>query len=354
MVADIAAQVTNRTGIKVFPRDVLRVVGALGTTDNFWRVASLVRLPFNAVAEILNSLTEAGVVVVEDGSLRVSPAGHAWVEAARTEAPFVARCRTCGGRGLDLGLFQELLAWLREIGRSRPAPIKEFDQGYVTPESTVARVALLAARGDLADKELLVLGDDDLVSLAAAFTRRPKRVVVLEVDPRLTRFIEEAARAYDLVVEVLEQDIRARWPEHLLHRFDTFLTDPPETLEGLDLFLGRGLASLKGPRCAGYFGLTFTECSLEKWQLLQRRLTGRFGVVITDIIANFNEYVNWDYLLDSVRKDLGFVQVPPAGNWYRSAMYRVEVVESVAGHTDSASNAELYVDREALAYTGRT
>lgn len=352
MVRDIAVQVTDRTGIRVVPRDVLAVVGALKTTDNFWRVASLVRLPFNAVAEILNSLVEAGMVVVAGGALRLSPAGQAFVEEARVEAPFEAGCRACGGRGLDLAPFKELLAWLREIDGVRPAPVKEFDQGYVTPESTVARVALLAARGDLAHKDLLVLGDDDLVSLAAAFTRQPRRVVVLEVDPRFTRFIAETAQAHRLPVEVLEQDIRERWPESLRGRFDTFLTDPPETLEGLELFIGRGLASLRGPRCAGYFGLTFSESSLEKWQLLQRRLTGTFGVVITDIIADFNEYVNWDYLLDSVRKDLSFVQVPPTGNWYRSAMYRVEVVEGVPGHTESAGDAELYVDREALVYTG--
>lgn len=112
------------------------------------------------------------------------------------------------------------MAWAKE----RPEAIQDFDQGYVTPESTLARVALAWNWGDLEGKEVLVLGDDDLTGLAAALTGLPKRVVVLDADPRIVRFLERAAKA-----EGLPSGPRPRPPgasarglgprlPHLLHR----------------------------------------------------------------------------------------------------------------------------------------
>ena len=49
-------------------------------------------------------------------------------------------------------------------------------------------------RGNLIGKRILVIGDDDLFSLAAALTGLPSWVVVLEKDPRLVAFINHVAR----------------------------------------------------------------------------------------------------------------------------------------------------------------
>ncbi len=350
MLVQIAEKASGPAGRKIHPREVERVFGALLASSEFWRIVTLSRLPVETVAEIIKVLLDVGLAVQENGALRLTPGGNAQAQA-RGIVPLIKQtCPECTGRGIDLRPHSELLDQFKELVQNRPDAILEYDQGYVTPETTVARLALLAAKGDLQDKELIILGDDDLVSIAAALSGLPRRVVVLEIDPRLTDFIQTLAGTHHLAIEVYRQDLRRRLPAELCRQFDTFLTDPPETIPALELFLTRGLAALKGPCCAGYFGLTYAESSLAEWLTIQQILAGKLKVAVTDIIHNFNEYVNWNYLLESVRKDLSFVQVSPRANWYFSSMYRIETLVDYEADYDQENR-----DRENLAlYPGES
>ncbi len=344
MLAQIAQKASRSAGAKIYLREVERVIGALMASSEFWGVITLSCLPVNTVAEIIKELIAEGLVVQKDHSLELTPKGKGEAQVREISPLADGACKACAGRGLDLSAFNKLLNTFREMVQGRPKAIFEYDQGYVTPETTVARVALLAAKGDIKGKDLLIIGDDDLVSVAAALSRLPRRVAVLEIDPRLIRFIQALADSHHLEIEIYRQDVRKRLPAELCRQFDTFLTDPPETIDALELFLTRGLAALKGPCCAGYFGLTFAESSLSKWLALQQILAAKLKVAVTDIIHNFNEYVNWDYLLESVRKDLSFVQVNPLSNWYRSSMYRVETVEGSYWENLDREDLALYPD----------
>ncbi|MEW6425135.1 MAG: bis-aminopropyl spermidine synthase family protein [Bacillota bacterium] len=344
MFAQIAEKASRPAGQTIYPREVERVIGALLASSEFWRVVGLSRLPVEAVAEIIKALIDAGLVAQENGALRLTPGGDAQARARGIVPPIERTCPECAGRGLDLGACKELLARFKEMAQNRPNAILEYDQGYVTPETTVARVALLAAKGDIQGKEIIILGDDDLVSVAAALSGLPRRVVVLEIDPRLIHFIRTLADTHNLAIKVYRQDIRRRLPAELCRQFDTFLTDPPETVHALELFLTRGLAALKGPCCAGYFGLTYAESSLAEWLTIQQILAAKLKVVVTDIIHNFNEYVNWDYLLENTRKDLSFVQVSPRANWYLSSMYRIETLVDFYKENRDREDLNLYPD----------
>ncbi|HBT47688.1 MAG TPA: putative methyltransferase [Peptococcaceae bacterium] len=348
---EIAREVEKETGIPVSGRDVEGTLSALLATSHFWEVVQRARLPFNVVAATVDLFRRRGWVKVEDdGSLTLTDAGKDMAGREGTEAEKDFVCPTCLGRGVFWRDLEELYRRFVEIAGRRPEPIKEYDQGYVTAETTVSRIALMADRGDLAGKRLLVLGDDDLVSLAAGLSGMPEEVVVLEIDERLIAYINEVAVEKRLPVKARRYDFRQKLPEEYVASFHTFTTDPPETLEALEVCLGRGLLSLKGAGCAGYFGLTHAESSLKKWNEFQRLLVGKFKVAITDIIEDFNHYVNWDYLLPSLKKNFPFLKFPPRLNWYRSAMYRIQTLERVEGLKNEEAECELYVDKEALIY----
>ncbi|MDK2925641.1 MAG: N4-bis(aminopropyl)spermidine synthase [Bacillota bacterium] len=348
---EIAREVREETGIEVTARDVAEVISGLLVTPDFWEAVWLARLPFNVVAGTINSLARRGwVKVTGEGKISFTPAGKDMVDRKGVRPRRIYTCPSCEGRGVALKGLEDLLRKFKEVSAQRPQPVIEYDQGFVTPETTVSRVALMAGRGDLEGKKLLVLGDDDLVSLATGLSGMPREVVVLEIDERLLAFINEVAREEHLPVTARRYDFRDKLPDEYVGHFDTFITDPPETLEALEVCLNRGLSGLKGGGCAGYFGLTHTESSYKKWNLLQQLLVGKFKVTITDIIEDFNHYVNWDYLLPSLKTNFPFVKVQPRLNWYRSTMYRIQTLGQVEGIKNEPANCELYVDEEALPY----
>lgn len=327
--ADLYERIRQQTPVPITERDVERVLTGLLVAYDVWELFDLCDVPLAALPIILEECGRAGLIERRGDRLELTPAGETFVREQGGSAPLRARCPRCGGRGLDLEIppLSELLERFREITHGRPRPQRTFDQGYVTPETTVARVALMKARGDLGGKRLLVLGDDDLLGLAAALAGGPHRITVLEVDPQLVAFIEEARERFGLgELEVRQHDLRNPLPDALLGTYDTFATDPVESLEGCKLFLGRGLSALAGVGGVGYFGLTRHEASLLKWHRLQSWLVAQ-GAVITDCIDDFNAYVNWPYWGEMRASRWLGIETEPTRIWYRSTMIRFELVE---------------------------
>ena len=321
---ELRSEVAARTGLFLTERDVERVLAALQATGDIWKIVEYSRTPMRVVCTLLDVLQEHGLVTVQDQQLVLTEQGTAFCHTHRI-APFTAAtCPTCQGRGVVLDLLGDVRDRFYDIARRRPQPLRQFDQGYVTPDVTLARVAFLWDRGDLVGKDIIVLGDDDLVSLALALTRQPRRIVVREIDLRLTDFIAEVKAAHGLnTLEIVPHDLRNPLPDALCHAFDVFLTDPTESLVGFRAFVERGLLALRGAGGAGYFGLTHVESSLRKWHEIQRFLLDH-GLVITDLRDGFNRYVNWGYETEMRSWDWLPVKVPPRETWYTSALYRVE------------------------------
>lgn len=350
-IVQLKEEVAAKTKVELTSRDVERVISCLANSSHFWEIVCIAQRPFAVVAEIISALKERGLVKVDPtGAISVTEEGQKFLKQNSIAPKRDYTCSGCEGRGIDLGKISQ---WIREfdnLTQGRPEPIVTYDQGYITTATVMSRVALMAERGDLEDKKLLVLGDDDLLSLAAGLTGMPKEIVVLEIDDRLVNYINDKAQKLEVPVRAFKYDFREKLPDQFVGYFDTFNTDPPETIEALEVCMTRGLSGLKGEGCAGYFGLTRTEASLKKWNLFQMMLVSKFKVAITDIIDNFNHYVNWDYLLGSIRDDYNFVQVKPKLNWYRSSMYRIETVSGFAKIENKPMPCELYVDEEALVY----
>lgn len=341
----LSKYVTENANIPWGTRNAERVLSALLVADNFWDIVSFSCEPLPAVAEALKLLADRGLIEFTDQGVLLTQKGRIFIEEEGVFPLHFHTCPRCDGKTVVIDEFREAFDEFLRIQIDRPEAIREFDQGYVTPETTFARIALADSRGDLRGKEVVVLGDDDLVGVALGLTGLVKSVVVLELDERLVAFEQRIATELGLPLQVIRHDLRKPLTKELLSKFDVFFCDPPETIEAFDAFVGRGIIALKGEGCAGYFGITHVESSYYKWRLLEMKLLQR-GLVITDIIHDFNVYMNWEYVDEMLAWDLAPIKQPPIQNWYKSSMVRVEMVEKLEIPNEDLTNRDIYNDPE--------
>jgi predicted methyltransferase/L-amino acid N-acyltransferase YncA len=193
---------------------------------------------------------------------------------------------------------REIPAWLRpaadqlaDLADRMPRVDLALDQSHCTVETKLRRIALLCELDVLPAESMLILGDDDLMSLsllaAGSALGRPlaRRIAVVDVSPELLAFIRDEAPQ----VELHQHDLREPLPESLRGQFETAMTDPPYTTEGARLFLSRvveGLRAGPGHSVAFSFGPKGPDDTLE----VQRVLT-ELGLAVQATCRGFNEYL---------------------------------------------------------------
>lgn len=115
----------------------------------------------------------------------------------------------------------------------RPAMKHRYEQQFCTPLTTQARAQLIADMVKPGGR-VLVLGDDDLVSLALLRITDKIQVDVLELDEDLVAFLHD--KGGDRLT-VLEHNLRNGVPESMKHAYDLVTTDPPYAKDGMRFFL---------------------------------------------------------------------------------------------------------------------
>ena len=320
--------------------EVVRVLGCLREPCTYWELLERTDLPLPHLSALLRYLEREGHLQREDNRF-VLRADSPLAEGA--SSPEDRPCPRCGGTAQDLSFWLPLKEALKERLKERPQPERAWDQAYVTLDSLVARVALMDARGDLEGRKIFILGDDDMLSLALALTGKPARVLAVDADPRIVAFLQAQSVSN---LEAERYDARDPLPEEWVQQFEVFETDPVEAEAGFRLFLDRCLTALHPDWGAGYFGLTHRESSLAKWHRLQEYLLSR-GLVITELLHDFNAYEPWPYHDETPAARLA--GPAPREPWYRSCWYRVERVRVVEPENQPAreSAEAIYHDAEA-------
>ncbi len=262
------------------------------------------------------------------------------------------RCENCRGGIQIKGDYIKIFETYKEIVKNRPLPSIEYDQGFISAEDAIRRAIFMYERGDLEGKSIFILGDDDLVSIAIGLLGVAKNITVLEIDKRLNDFINDVAEKYNLNIKTITHDVLDSFPRKEMNKYDTFLTDPVETLQGFILFIYRCMQALKKKNSVGYFGLTHIEANLEKWYHIQKFILST-GMVITDIIRDFSYYPedenqwveNYNHYLINKKLKIG----TPNVNWFRSSFFRVEAYDRIKLRKlpKIKSVHNLYVDDEA-------
>ena len=239
-------------------------------------------------------------------------------------------CDKCNGRGVydNLNFWSTLIKEYDEIAKNRPLPTNVYDQGVIDNESAISRFLYMLSRGDLYKKKIIILGDDDLMGILFSLSGIVDEITVLEIDERLVNYINSVKKEKNLKnIEVYTYDARDPLEDIFKNKFDTFFTDPVETVEGLLIFVSRMVEALKGDRCSGYFGLSSIESNIDKWFRIQKSLN-EMNLVITDIRRNFSYYKLSDNIIESdllIVKENPFKIKNPNKLWYNSHLYRVEV-----------------------------
>ncbi len=255
-------------------------------------------------------------------------------------------CPTCQGKGATLDTrFEETLETFLKVITDRPPPIFEYNQGLIEPRDLALKSAFMYDRGDLEGCSVLLIGDDDLFCLFLGLLGLPSNLTVLEIDDRFIRYINQKARTYSLSISARQYDVNTHLPRDLQGAFDAFITEPPEGLKGMLLFLRRGIDSL-ALGGSGYFGLTTLESSLPKWLAAEKFLVER-GMVITDILRNFSLYPEAGDPIDDYDKFPISQEFPvdpgsPDVDYFRSSLIRVEKTTP----TTTEGQEAFYTDEE--------
>jgi len=254
--ASILDTVARATRLREGPAGVAAVLRAVYRAGSLrlQDAAREARLPLPVTTAIRRELEKAGLLERKHG-LSLTDEGRTFVEKVLGfGVSHYLLCPTCAGRGVIISarLVPEVERLEAIISRA-PSVDVTLDQSPCTPQTAILRAVLMLQHGDLEGRKILILGDDDSLSIAIGLVRRAlvqgeptHGVVVIESDARRVSFLREAAREEKIAVEVIEHDLREPLPPQLRRAFDVTATDPSYTLAGAKLFLARAAEALPG------------------------------------------------------------------------------------------------------------
>lgn len=265
------------------------------------RVSRACGLPVPIVASVCGELRKRGLVAHERPA-RLTPAGRELFGGCELRLGSCA-CASCAGRGSSLPVrLAPAVRDVARLARAAPSPRVELDQCHCTVETKLRRVLALHDSDALVGRRILVLGDDDLVSLALesvvrrfGSARTIANLTVLDVDAAVVRFVRRGLARARFPASCLRHDLREPLPPALLGGFDTVLTDPPYTAAGGRLFLSRAVEAL---RTDGRVFLSFGPSRADVSFTLQRDMTA-MGLAIESLTPDFNRYVGAGVLAGS-------------------------------------------------------
>jgi predicted methyltransferase/DNA-directed RNA polymerase subunit RPC12/RpoP len=277
-------------GVAAVLRAVYRA-GALRLQD----AAREARLPLPVTTAIRRELEKAGLLERKHG-LALTARGRAFVETTLgLGVTHDVTCPACGGRGIVIpGELYGAVERLGALIADAPSVDVTLDQCPCTPETAILRALLMLRTGALEGRRVLILGDDDSLSVAIGMVGSAlgkgdltRGVTVIESDPRRVGFLREAATREGLTLDVIEHDLRYPLPAELARAFETVATDPPYTLAGAILFLARAAAALTGD---GVCYFSFTRWPAAQIAELQRVML-ELGFAVRAVHAGFNRYL---------------------------------------------------------------
>jgi predicted methyltransferase len=291
----IVAAVTAAVGLAEGERGIASILTALARLEpvSIRALARAVDLPVPIVAAVCGELRKHGVVS-EERPAQLTLDGRKRFAAGSVVAE--ATCSTCGGRGIAIPAdVAGLRRGMVRVAEAAPPPLFELDQCHCTVKTKLRRVLAMHAADGLAGRRLLILGDDDLTSVALArFVRRfgsdrtIEQLTVLDVDARLLAFIRTELVEAPFPVHCVQHDVREPLDSALTDAFDTVVMDPPYTTAGAALFLSRGVDAVRGEGSSIFlsFGSRRPGASFE----LQRAIA-EMGLEIRALTRDFNTYV---------------------------------------------------------------
>ncbi|MFA6981875.1 MAG: bis-aminopropyl spermidine synthase family protein [Patescibacteria group bacterium] len=171
-------------------------------------------------------------------------------------------------------------------------PKREYDQFFADVKTTVSKVKILQDKGMVEDRDILLLGDDDLVSVALSLSGvHYNSITILDIDRAILDTITRICQDLEIGnVCTRVYDARQDLSEDLYGRFDIVMTDPPYTRAGIDLFLRRGVELLELGDDKYIFLCYGNSFRTPEKTLKVQEVIGSYNFLIEDKIDKFNRY----------------------------------------------------------------
>jgi len=206
----------------------------------------------------------------------------------------------------------------------------EFDQLAVLPKGVERKLSVMISQDDLRNRDVLCLGDDDLFSLACSLTGLPKSVTVIDIDKDVIEFLDSVSPDLPIPIKVAKVNLVKGVPKNMQKKYDVFITEPPDTVAGMQLFLSRGMQFLRPKTGVFYAGMTEVTLNKKQWHAVEKLII-QSGMTITNIFQDFQEYE----ILGDELKWQGFSKLPSWVNkpakkpWFVSALFRAESASAI-------------------------
>lgn len=244
-------------------------------------------LPVPIVAAICNELRRHGQIS-ETRPVQFTTEGRRRFAAGTSLGSAI--CPGCGGRRIALPPeVARLRRGLAAVAEAAPPPLVELDQCHCTPKTKLRRVLAMHEADAIAGRRIILLGDDDLISITLLrfvrmFGMRVEELVVIDVDERLLAFIREELDGAPFAFRCVRHDLR----QPFAGPFDTVVTDPPYTSTGAKLFLTRAREVLAGVGADVFFSFGSRRPGA---QFAVQQTIAELGLEIRALTRDFNDYV---------------------------------------------------------------
>jgi len=249
-------------------------------------------LPVPIISAIKNELKKKNMITDQNGIVATQKGELIIRQELKIEAVDIKRYLQV----IKMSNYHELFPTAEALYENRPEVDVTIDQSKCTMETAFKRASYLLQRKETLTGSLLCIGDDDLISVACSFLYAyithgegvDFHVTVVDKDPRFIEYITKISEEHQLPITCVFHDLINPMPQKLTKQFDCMITDPPYTLNGLQLFITRGLACLKKNTEVSIF-LSYPQKPLADRLKIQTFLTAN-QIVIDNIIENFNHY----------------------------------------------------------------
>ena len=179
------------------------------------RLSRAVDLPVPIVASVCGELRKRSVVS-ERRPTQLTALGRTLFAAGGLGLGRVVTCPTCAGRGIPvLAELGGVAADLAVAAQSAPPPRLDLDQCHCTVGTKLRRALALHEAGALVGRRVLLLGDDDLVSVTiSSLVRRfgsasaIASLTVVDVDPAVVAYVERELAGAPFPVACIQHDLR--------------------------------------------------------------------------------------------------------------------------------------------------
>lgn len=260
-----------------YENKIIKYLKEYGETT-FWDIIKNVGGSERRMIRLLNEMVSVGEISFNNSKFYL-----------KNEKNFISNClcKECNGKRVNIDAFENIMETLKTIWQNKPKATFYFDQRPVTLKTTLRRVAYLMSNEDIKNKKIIMLGDDDLTSIALALLKLDCEVVAVDADERLIQYINEVAKKYDLNLKGSVYNALNDTSEELKGKFDVLMTDPTPEKIPFTLFMNRAIELTKGEGSIIYTSIY--SSAMKKTLDLQRIITD-MNLYITDIIPRFTEY----------------------------------------------------------------